>query len=165
MENIIRITVLVFSLFIANGCSAENMRKFNVNHIEAEVLDSFQGLVEASKSLDANRYFQYFDKEKFTGLNSDGRVWLSMERLEKMIRPGFSQIDKIVALEFSNVKVTVINPTTAILVNEYRETILLKNGTIVKQSGGGAQVWSKSGNAWKLVSFSASEAPISAAPA
>ncbi len=55
-------------------------------------------------------------------------------------------------------KFTVINPSTAILVNEYKQTIRLKNKNVVKQAGGGTQVWSKSGNAWKLVSISASDA-------
>jgi aspartokinase len=54
--------------------------------------------------------------------------------------------------------VTVINPSTAILVNEYKQTILLKNTDTVQQSGGGTQVWSKSENKWKLVSISASDA-------
>jgi len=122
-------------------------------------MDAFKGLVEASRSLDASRYLAYVDKEKFTGLGADGKVWHSIKNLEDIVVPGFPMIDRIVSLEFFNVKVTVINPSTAILVNEFKQTLLLKNRSIVKQAGGGTQVWSKSENGWKLVSISASSAP------
>ncbi|MEW6991675.1 nuclear transport factor 2 family protein [Colwelliaceae bacterium 6441] len=126
--------------------------------IEKEVLLAFNGLVDASKSLEAKRYFEYFDKEKFTGLNADGTVWHSIQELETMITQGFSMVEKVTALEFKNVKVTVISSDTAILVNEYIQSTFLKTGDIVKGAGGGTQVWVKSNNVWKLVSVSASAA-------
>ncbi len=126
--------------------------------IEAEIIEAFRGLVDASTALDAVRYLEYFDKEKFTGLGADGKAWHSIRNLEEVVAPGFSAVEKIVSLEFFNVKVTVINESTAILVNEYKQTILLKNETIVRQAGGGTQVWSRSEDAWKLVSISASDA-------
>lgn len=128
------------------------------DQIEAEVTDVFQGLVAASKALDSDRYLEYIDKDKFTGLSADGKAWHSVKNLEELIVSGFPMVEKIIGLEFHNVKVTVINESTAILVNEYKQTILLKNQNIVKQSGGGTQVWSKTGNTWKLVSISASDA-------
>ena len=67
-------------------------------------------------------------------------------------------VEKSVSLDFANVKVTVINPTTVILVNEYKQTMLLKSGGLVKQSGGGTQVWAKTNDSWKIVSVSASAA-------
>lgn len=158
INNISLIILIVFSLVNASGCSSVNTRSTNPNQIEAEVMDAFRGLVEASKALDSSRYFEYVDKDKFTGLSADGKAWHSIRDLEDVILSGFPMVDKIVSLEFYNVKVTVINQSTAILVNEYKQTILLKNKNIVKQSGGGTQVWSKSENAWKLVSISASDA-------
>lgn len=134
------------------------MKPENFRKVETEVLDAFKGLVDASTALDASRYFEYFDKVKFTGLNADGKVWHSIKDLEDLIVPGFSAVEKSISLEFFNVKVTVINSTTAILVNEFKQTILLKNGNVVEQSGGGTQVWSRSESAWKLVSVSASNA-------
>ena len=125
--------------------------------IEEEVMHAFSGLVEASKALDANRYLAYIDKEKFSGLSADGKAWHSIKNLEDLVVAGFPMVEKILSLTFQNVKVTVINPTTAILVNEYQQTILLKNQKTVKQSGGGTQVWSRSDDAWKLVSISASD--------
>ena len=129
----------------------------NTNRIQAEVLDAFAGLVEASKALDSSRYFDYVDKDKFSGLSADGKAWHSIQDLENVVIPGFQMVEKIVRLEFRNVKVTVINQSTAILVNEYQQTILLKNGDSVEQSGGGTQVWFKAGTAWTLVSISASD--------
>ena len=150
--------VMVFLLAGSSACSTLNAAPARDRQIVTEVLASFQELVSASKALDAKRYFACFDREKFTGLNSQGKVWHSIADLEKVILPGFSAVDKIVSLEFFNVKVSVINPSTAILVNEYKEAVLLKDGSLVRQSGGGSQVWSKSNNAWKLVSVSESEA-------
>jgi hypothetical protein len=119
---------------------------------------AFGELVDAAKALDAKRYFACFDHEKFTGLNADGKVWHSIKDLENLVVPGFAAVDKVVSLEFSNVKVTVVNPSTAILINEFKETMILKDGKTSKQAGGGVQVWSKANGAWKLVSVSASEA-------
>jgi hypothetical protein len=130
----------------------------NTDQIEAEVIGAFRGLVDASEALDSNRYFEYIDKDKFTGLSADGKAWHTFKDLENVISTGFQMVERIISLEFSNVKVTVINPSMAILVNEYKQTILLKNTDTVQQSGGGTQVWSKSENAWKLVSISASDA-------
>ncbi len=127
-------------------------------HIEAEVMDAFAGLVQASKALDADRYFAYFDREKFVGLGADGKVWQSIKNLEDVVGPGFAAVEEIVALEFFNVKVTVVDEATAILVNEYKQTILLKDKSLVKQAGGGAQVWSRGKDGWQLVSISASDA-------
>jgi len=130
----------------------------NTSYIEAEIIDAFSGLVDASKALDLSRYCANIDKDKFTGLNADGKVWHSYDDLEKVISGGFQMIEKIVSLEFFNVKVTVISPSTAILVNEFTQTILLKNADTVQQSGGGVQVWNKSEDGWKLVSIAASDA-------
>ena len=148
------ILLIAFSLTNVSGCSSAHNASQNTSQIEAEVNNAFRGLVAASKALDSRRYLDYIDKEKFTGLSADGKVWHSVDNLEALISSGFPMVDKILTLEFSNVKVTVINASTAILVNEYRQTILLKNKELVKQAGGGTQVWSKSGNRWKLVSIS-----------
>lgn len=134
------------------------MKFENKHQIELEVLEAIKGLVDAVESLDSNRYFEYFDKEKFTGLNADGTVWHSIDDLEAIISSGFRVVEKNISLEFNKVKVTVINATTAILVNEYKQSILLKNSNIIEQAGGGTQVWFKSNGTWKLVSISASEA-------
>jgi hypothetical protein len=158
INNIVLTILFLFSLTSASGCSSVNIKSTNTQQIEAEVIDAFRGLVEASKALDASRYLAYIDKDKFTGSGADGRAWHSMKNLEDLILSGFPTVDKIISLEFSNIKVTVINPSTVILVNEFKQTILLKNKNIVRQSGAGTQVWSKSQNAWKLVSISASDA-------
>ncbi len=126
--------------------------------IVAEVTEAFQGLVKASKALDARQYLEFIDMEKFTGLSADGKAWHSAKNLEGLINAGFPMVEKIVSLEFCNVKVTAINHSTAILVNEYKQTILLKSKEVVEQSGGGTQVWSKGDAGWKLVSISASDA-------
>ena len=131
--------------------------------IEAEVMGAFRGLVAACEALDAGRYFGYIDQEKFTGLSAEGKAWHGFEDLEQIISTGFRMMEEIVYLEFFNVKVSIINPSTAILVNEFRQTIRLRNKDVVQESGGGTQVWSLSGNTWKLVSISASKAPQRAA--
>jgi hypothetical protein len=135
-----------------------NSTMTNTDQIEAEVMGAFRGLVAASEALDASRYFEYIDKGKFTGLSADGKAWHGFEDLEPIISNGFQMVERIVSLEFSNVKITVINPSTAILVNEYEQTLLLKNADTVRQCGGGTQVWSRSEDRWKLVSISASDA-------
>ena len=148
-------------MFFSVGCQASNLDIDKHSQIEGEVNKAFNGLVSAAKSLDSSKYFEFFDREKFTGLNADGKVWHSFKNLESIILSGFQMIDKTIALEFTNVKITVINQTTAILVNEYEQTLLLKSGETIKQSGGGTQVWFQSGNSWKLVSVSSSSSVTS----
>lgn len=161
IKNILKITGFIISFIVAAGCTEKNMDLTNSTkiEIESEVHDAFNGLVEASKSFDSDRYLEYFDKEKFSGLNADGTVWHSMKDFEALIRHGFSMVEKSESLEFYNVKITVINQTTAILVNEYKDSVQLKNGELFQQAGGGIQVWSKSNGTWKLVSVSASDIP------
>jgi len=154
-------TIFFISFLLISACTGNELQltEKEEDKIKKEVNESFEGLIKASKSLDADRYFKYFDKEKFTGLNVDGTVWHSINDLEKMIRPGFSMIERIQSLEFNNVKISVINKTTAILVNEYKDTALLKGGELISGAGGGTQVWSKSSGDWRLVNVSGSVKP------
>ena len=150
-------TLVVAALMLTiSGCGSSNSEDENTQEIKAEVLEAFKGLANAVEALDAERYLEYFDKEFFTGLNADGTVWHSIDSLEAQVSSGFPLIEENISLEFNNLKVTVINPITAILVNEYEHSMLLKNGSVIEQAGGGSQVWSKSNGAWKLVSVSAS---------
>lgn len=126
--------------------------------IENEVLGAFAALVNASRALDADLYMGFIDTEKFSGLGADGTAWHSAQVLDQLVRSGFPMVDNIASLEFDRVKVTVINASTAILVNQYQQTLVLKDQSVVRQAGGGTQVWSKAGAAWKLVSISASDA-------
>ena len=132
------------------------MTEHNEKEIEEEVYKAFQELVEASQELNFDRYLSLFNHEKFSGLHANGTVMHSILDLVQTYRPGFGMIEKVEHLKFSNVKITVINERTAILVNEYREVSLLKNGDRVEGKGGGTQVWEKSDRDWKLVSVSSS---------
>ena len=82
-----------------------------------------------------------------------------MNGLEELIRSGFSMVEKNESLEFHNVKITVVDQNTAILINEYKQSMLLTSGDFIQLAGGGSQVWSKSSGEWKLVSISASDKP------
>ncbi len=124
--------------------------------IKEAVQLKFNELIEASKTLDFDCYLELIDKDKFSGLNSNGSVMHSRDELEKIYRPGFSMMEKIESLEFTKVKITVINGTTVVLVNEYRDRTQLKNGDYASSEGGGCQVWSLILDSWKLVSISSS---------
>ncbi|WP_196138714.1 nuclear transport factor 2 family protein [Aliikangiella sp. G2MR2-5] len=124
--------------------------------IEREVRQSFDALVSASKALESKKYFDLIDAEKFIGLNADGSNWNSVDDLKALIEPGFNMVEKVDSIEFTNVKVSVIDQNTVILVNEYQQSLRLKNGEQYVDAGGGTQVWSKSTGKWLLVSISAS---------
>lgn len=126
------------------------------SRIEQHVLQSFSQLADTSKRLDSESYFKFFDKEKFLGLNADGTNWNSISDLRKLIEVGFDAVESVESLKFTNVKISVIDKNTAILVNEYEQILLLKNDSRVTNYGGGAQVWSKASGEWKLASISAS---------
>ena len=123
------------------------------------VTKSFEGLAEAAKSLNSASYFEYFDKKDFTFLNDDGTVIHSFAEFEKFYRQGITSIEKYHSLEFSKVKITVLDSQTAILVNEFKAKILLKSGDQISMAGAGTQVWSKREGDWKLVNVSSSSKP------
>lgn len=130
-----------------------------VEEISRAVNESFVGLVAAARSLDVDAYFQYFDSKRFTALNADGTVVHSIEAFEKMVRQQFAALESYHSLEFSNVKISVINRTTAVLVNEYQAEVVLKSGDQISASGGGTQVWASIDGVWKLISVSSSVQP------
>ncbi len=124
--------------------------------IEREIRQSFNGLVEAARALDVRRYFEFIDAEKFVGLNADGSNWNSIDELRELIEAGFNSIERVESLEFINIRISVIDVNTAVLVNEYQQRVLLKSGTHYDDAGGGAQVWSKASGKWLIVSIAAS---------
>ena len=130
-----------------------------IQEIEEQVREQFQELVDASCSLDTKRYFDLIDADAFVGLAVDGTNWNSIDDLRVLIEGGFSAVSKILSLEFSNVNISVIDSNTAVLVNEYEQSLELEDGTRAFDSGGGTQVWSRSGGEWRLVSISASQKP------
>ena len=129
------------------------------NEIYTEVNSAFQGLVDASKSLDHEKYFSYFDAEKYTTLNEDGTVLHSLDAFREMYLPQQKYIKSYQSLEFSNVKIDVIDASTAVLVNEYTASVTLTSGETVSAAGAGTQVWSKRTGTWKLVNVSSSLKP------
>ena len=128
----------------------------NEEQTKQEVLDAFKNLRTAASELDGERYFSLFDQSKFVGLNSDGSNWNNFEEFRALVEPGFGAIEKVNELTFPNVKVTVLDDNNAILINEYQQTMTLKDGTQATVAGGGTQVWSKHSGKWLLVSVSAS---------
>jgi hypothetical protein len=150
----------VFALFFSFLAEAETEEE----RIKFEVMAAFKSIVDASEKLDSRLYFEHFDKKKFVGLNSDGTNWNSINDLSALITDGFEAIKIINSLEFTNVNISVIDSYTAILVNEYVQSMTLKSGNDMDLSGGGVQVWSKRSGEWKIVSVSASNKPSGAIP-
>jgi len=147
---------LVICLF-AGHLIAQERGLFTEKHkaaIREEVRTEFQGLIEAAKSLDPERYLAYFDKDNFTGLNANGTVTHSLEEFANQYRRSLPLFDRYEYLEFFKVKITVLNRSTAILVNEFQADIQLREGSLISLSGGGSQVWHRKNGAWKLVSVS-----------
>ena len=150
--------LLFISLFLATGCVQNNMdlNKNSEIQIESEVYQAFQELVVAARSLNVDTYLAFFDKKKFTSLNANGSVFHNLSDFENFYRQQIPALEKYNSLEFINVKITVLNRSTAILVNEYIAEVVLKSGDIVSAGGAGTQVWSKASGSWKLVNVSGS---------
>jgi len=129
------------------------------SQIREAVSQAFDGLVAASRSLNSERYLEYFDQANFTGLSEQGTVWRSIDEFAFVIRAGFSQVENVQSLRFKNVKITVVSRTVAILVDEFEDSYLLKSGDVVSGAGGGTQVWHLSEGTWRLISVSANARP------
>ncbi|MEM1093539.1 MAG: nuclear transport factor 2 family protein [Bacteroidota bacterium] len=126
--------------------------------IEAEVRQAFQGLVEAARSLETAPYLAYLARDGFTA-QLDGTVYSSYEAFSAMYAEQLPSIEAFLSLEFDNVQVSVLNRTTAVLVNEFTETIVLASGNTLNLAGGGGQVWTRVDADWKLIHISGSTRP------
>ena len=144
---------LVFISFIGIALSAQASE---YKAIEDAIKSRFDGLARAAQSLNIAAYRAFFDEAYFTALNADGTVTHNLDSFLKSYAVGTDSIEFYQSLAFSNVKVTVLNDTTAILVNEYKANLLLKNGMTVEAEGAGSQVWSFSDGEWFLVSVASS---------
>lgn len=149
-------SILLASVLLNCNDSNNNLTQGQEEQIKKEVRKSFESLTEATETLDWDAYFSHFDKELFSGLNADGTTWSSFVQFKKSVLPALQMIKTSEELSFPVVKLTVLNPNTVILVNEYVQTILLQTDDTVQTAGGGTQVWHKKDNDWKLVSISAS---------
>ena len=158
LKNILKTVIAALLLFIMVGCVHKKSEASNEPYEEVvlEVNAAFNGLIEAVKSLDTGRYFQFFDEGRFTSMNADGTVFHNLTDFKDPYREQIAMIQKYESLQFQNVKVTVVNNTTAVLVNEYQASVVLKSGEKVLAAGAGTQVWSKATGVWKLINISSS---------
>lgn len=155
----LRNLLLATSIVFLTACAATKPTALTTDEtaiLHAEVNSAFQSLVKSANSLDVDAYFKHFDKEKFTGLNGNGVVWQDITPLAKQVRTGFDWVTTVDSLHFDPVKIVIIDRYTAILINEYRQQVTLKNAQQVTQAGAGSQVWSKRSGQWLLVSVSSS---------
>lgn len=129
------------------------------SQISHDVNTSFNGLVDAVIKLDHEKYFSYFDEQKYTALNEDGSVTHSFKDFHDAYLPQVAYIDHYLDLKFNNVKIDVIDENTAVLVNEYVAEVKLTTGDVITAAGAGTQVWSKRTGEWKLVNVSSSAKP------
>lgn len=152
---------IIFCGLLLQACGSYDIAPTRNNDatIRRSVEAHFMALADAAKLLDVERYMQFVDAEKFTGLNADGTVLHSSHEFADILRAEFPAIATYSSLIFDNVKITVINPMTAILVNEYTATVELTSGQIITASGAGTQVWSNTSGQWLLVNVSSSVKP------
>lgn len=154
-------TVITVFWYMVLGSAAFAQENQTIMHdnIVPEVQSAFDGLAEAAKAMDHERYFAFFDQEDFTSLNADGSVFHSFEAFQDHFLSGVSYLSRYESLSFSNVKIDVIDAKTAILVNEYEAVVELSSGEKIKAGGAGTQVWSRRSGTWKLVNVSSSNKP------
>lgn len=143
-------------LLLGINLAAANENTCGHQAATAEIQQAFDSLVKAARAVDQQAYFAHFDSERFTGLNVDGTVWHSLAELEPLIRTGFDLTKQVKALDFSRVKITLLDCQTGILVNEYRQDTEVHSGERFVSAGGGVQVWSKRSGRWLLVSVAGS---------
>ena len=149
---------LLLVLIVLPACSATPPPP-DGDTIRAHVDAAFAELVSAVQSLDIDHYLTFFDRERFTALNADGTVVHTFAEFAHATREQLSGIRAYESLAFDRVKITVVNETTAILVNEYRATVVLMSGETATAAGAGTQVWSAASGDWKLLHVASSVHP------
>ncbi|MEL7312387.1 MAG: nuclear transport factor 2 family protein [Pseudomonadota bacterium] len=146
--------VLCFAFLFAGCGSLRPVVSHSQNDLKSEVEAAFNDLVDAAKNGDIERYFSFFDQDTFTALTADGSTIATFDAFRERVAPQLEFIERYNSLEFDPVKVSVLDSSNAVLVNEYSAEVVLKSGDIVAASGAGTQVWSKRTGVWKLVHVS-----------
>ncbi|NNE98911.1 MAG: nuclear transport factor 2 family protein [Pyrinomonadaceae bacterium] len=151
--------LILMSLLLISCGGESRLAEVNENEIKKSINRSFRDLQEAAKSLDVDRYTSFIAREKFTFLNEDGTVFHSFDDFKKLYSEGIASVERYDSLEFDRVKITVIDQSNAVLVNEFKAVLKLKSGEVLPTGGAGTQVWSKIKGDWKLVNISSSSKP------
>ncbi len=147
---------------LLSACAYAPVSETDPQTLRDEVRGRFDSLVSAIRSLDSNRYFEHFDQARFTALNHDGTVTPAFDVFQHDFVKAFAGLKRYQSLEFQNLKISLIDANTAILINEYSATIELNSGAVTDVAGAGSQVWHKSADSWLLVSISSSARPAPA---
>ena len=127
------------------------MTEIDKTVIHNEVDQAFRRLVDSILSMDIEQYFSFFDHELYTALNANGSVTHSFKMFSDLFREQINYVEAYKALSFHNVKITVLDDKSAVLVNEFEAKVHLKEGQVISTAGAGTQVWSKHSGTWKLV--------------
>ncbi len=153
--------LILTGLIMITACAqnTQALTEAEERKVITEVQASFGALVAAAKTLRAEPYLAFFDAERLTALNEDGTVTHSLGEFAEHYTQGITHIKTYTSLEFSNVKITPINRTMAILVNEYEAGFILASDEAITVAGAGTQVWSKRNDDWKLVHVASSTKP------
>lgn len=147
--------LILFSLALA-ACSTPHSSVPDTTEFEYEVQAQFQSLIEAAQSLDSTAYFDHFDEQSFTSLNENGTVTHFFDDFRSDYLEGVHSVRAYQKLEFTNIKVTELDPRHAVLINEYKATVQLKDDSIVSFAGAGTQVWQETDGQWRLIHISSS---------
>jgi hypothetical protein len=144
------ITALILSALLL-GCQSQGrtMSPSESQRVATEVRSAFDALVVVSKTLDTEAYLSLFSEDGFSAM-LDGSATLSFAEFERFYRQQVPQIEEIISLDFPVVEIRPINLQTALLINEYTETLRLRSGEIFESSGGGSQLWVKRNDKWLL---------------
>jgi len=149
---------LIIVLLVALACASHHPVKADNLHadIAGEVQARFDSLATAARTGDSDAYYSHFDKQHFSGIHMDGKVWPDFTSFKIAADYGFVSVKKTHSLIFSDVHVQVIDDRTVILINRFEQDIELHDGIRATVKGAGTQVWSRRSGTWLLVSVSAS---------
>ena len=146
--------VLLFMLMTACQPSEVGLSSNQESQIKAEIETVFQTFSSSAKNLDHDLYLSFFDENDFSILSADGTTLNSKEAFKTKYLPQLAHIEKYISLEFDPINFIVVDSQNAIIVNEFKAEVVLKNGDIISTSGAGAQFWSKRSGQWKLLHIS-----------
>ncbi len=156
---------ILVSTFLMSSLSktsiARDSNEIDQKHIEQEIQAAFSALADAVRTLDTEKYFGFFDHDIYTALNADGSVTHSFDEFSASFIAQTNYVEAYKALDFHNIKITVVDLKTAILVNEYTAEVILQSGEILRAAGAGTQIWSKRTGSWKLIHVAGSAKPAS----
>ena len=156
MKKLLMILPLILVLCFTFGCQkaeevAKELSDQEKEEIARAVEERFADYVDAMKKMDLERMINFWaDTEEFV-VASDGLLAVGYDNFANRMREFVSNTAEVTSFEFWNPHVYILSNDAASLSNEFKWSLIDKDGNKVNAKGSYMYVFKKFDEVWKVV--------------